>query len=83
MSYAAKAWYAGVVSLLSVLIASIGGTGVVAGISVYEFLGAVLSGVVAWGGVYGIANTPTVTQVTPTNTARETVTNVGPTAPPR
>lgn len=56
MSYAAKAWYAGVVTLLTGLIASLGGPGVVAGISTQEFLGSLLAAVVAWGGTYGIEN---------------------------
>lgn len=73
MSYAAKAWYAGAVALLTGLLMSLGGSGVIAGISPREFLEALLAAVVAWGGTYGIANSPTTVAVT---TTRDT-NNVG------
>lgn len=66
MSYAAKAWYSALVALLTGLLMAVGGAGIVLGISGEELLGSLLAAVVAWGGTYGIANTPTTTVVTTT-----------------
>ena len=56
MSYAAKAWYASLVAFLTGIVQGMNPDESWSGLTVTDLVIALLAGIVAWGGVYGIEN---------------------------